>query len=464
MDLNNKTDMQVASLEYTGTRVIVRENEEALIGAVLRGGTPVYERVKDIIKPEMFGNLSYGLVWNAIEKLNEQGMTIDTITIGDEIERANKLNEVGTGARQGRAVLTDLRQTGDPRGVESYAENVQDYYVKKMLEDWGKKIVVWSANGRRAKDIIRDVNKGFGQIVVYSSEAVEHVWDMKQAVSVAYDETGAASEGKLKIVKTGLMDLDRILNGGLYKTNLYVGAARPGQGKTGLMVTIALHNARREGKRVLIFSLEMSAVQLTHRFLSQITGIPVDCLISGRLKENEWPIYTNAVEELSTLPITVIDMAAMKIGNVRQLARQEMVKNPYDLLCFDYIQLGEPDSKGERRQVDVGQVSRGLKAIAKEMDVPVFAAAQLNRAMEQRADKRPVLSDLREAGDIENDADAVIFIYRPDQYEKDSDKQNAAELIVAKHRNGAVGTVDSIFRAPMTKFENAFSERFAPNE
>lgn len=454
----------VDSMEYTGTRVIVRENEEAIIGAVLRGGLPVYERVREILKPEMFGNFSYGEVWSAVEKLHEQGMGIDTITVGDELERVLKLQDVSNGHRVGRALLSDLRQTGDPRNAEAYAENVQDYHFKKLLEEYGKKMVVWSANGRRSGDIIKDMDKLMGDIVLYSGKATEHVWSMKQAVSVAYDETTEAADGKVKSVKTGLVDLDKMLNGGLRKGQLIIGGARPGQGKTGLLVTVALNAARREKRRSLIFSLEMTSVELTHRFISQMTEIPVDRLISGRLMENEWPIYTNAIEELADLPITIIDLPAMRIGNVRQMARREMAKNQFDVIFFDYIQLGEPDKDSNSRQVDVGKVSRGLKALAKELDVPIFGLAQLSRELEKRGDKRPMLSDLREAGDLEQDADVVIFIYRIDQYEKDTDKHNLAELIVAKHRNGQVGTVETFFRPTMTKFENAASQYFKPNE
>jgi len=463
MDLNNAMDMQVASLEYTGVRVVVRENEEALIGSVLRGGLPVFERVREIVKPEMFGNFSYGHVWSAIEKLHENGMTIDTITVGDELERSMKLSDVSNGHRSGRGLLTDLRQTGDPRGAESYAENVQDYFFKKKLEEYGKRMVVWSANGRRSADIIKDIDKLLSDIVLYSGKAVDHVWDIKDAVSIAYDETGEAAEGKVKTVQTGIMELDTILNGGMRKGQLIIEAARPGQGKTGLLVTITL-NAARKDKRSLIFSLEMTATELAHRYLSQLSEIPVDRLMSGKLTELEWPKYTNAVEELASLPITIIDLPAMRIGNVRQMARREMSKNKFDLICFDYIQLGEPDKNSERRQIDVGQVSRGLKALAKELDVPVLGAAQLSRALEQRADKRPMLSDLREAGDLEQDADVVIFIYRPDQYQPDTDKINTAELIIAKQRNGRVGSVDTIFRPTFTRFEDATSKVFRPND
>lgn len=457
-------EQQVNSIEYEGKRVVVRDNEDALVGSILKGGLPVFQRVKDIVQPVMFGNVSYGEIWNTFEKLFENGLGIDTITVGDELERVYKLDVVSNGARSGRGLLSDLRMLGDVRNVESYAENVQDYYVKKQLEEYGKKMIVWSANGRRSYDIMQDVNKLLGDIVLHSSKAQNHIMDLGEMVSKSYDETTEASEGKLKTVKTGLFDLDVLLNGGLRKGNLILEAARPGQGKTGLMITVIL-NVIKNGGRVLMFSLEMTSVEVAHRLLSQESEIPLDRIISGKLREDEWSIYTHAVERLASLKekLTVIDLGGVRIGNARQLARREMAKSPLDLICFDYVQLGEPDKKNERRQLDVGEVSRGLKSLAKELDLPVLAAAQLSRALETRTDKRPVLSDLREAGDLENDSDIVIFIYRADQYEKDSDKHNIAELIVAKHRNGRIGSIETLFRPMLTKFETVSTKMFSPN-
>lgn len=458
-------ERQVGQLEFAGKRVIVRDNEEAVIGSVLRGGLPVFQRVREIIKPEMFGNFSYGHIWNAVEKLFERGLSIDTITVGDELEREYKLDSVSNGVRTGRGLLSDLRDMGDPRNAESYAENIQDYHVKRMLEEYGKKMVVWSANGRRSIDIMQDVNKLLGEIVIYSGKANDHVYDIAQAVSMAYDDTDAASRGLVRRIETGYPDLDAILNGGFIGGDFAILAARPGQGKTALLISKAL-NMMRAGRAVLMFSMEMSAKQIANRLLAQMSGIDAGRIQAGKLKENEWSVYVNAVDELSSMRdlLTVIDLPAVRIGNIRQLTRREMAKKTYHIIMVDYIQLANSDDKKERRQLEVGEVSRGLKALAREMDVPVLAAAQLSRELEKRADKRPMLSDLREAGDLEQDSDIVMFIYRPDQYEKDSDKQNTAELITAKNRNGAVGSIPLIFRPALTRFESAAQKTFRPNE
>jgi replicative DNA helicase len=444
-------------------RLVVLENEEALIGAVLRSGASIFERVKEIVKPEMFGNFSYGYIWSAIERLYEDGLGIDTITVGDELERSGKIADVSKGLRAGRAVLNDLRAIGDPRNVEAYAENVQDYFVKKQLLEFAPKIALWAANGRRAAAIVKDVDTYFNRIVLYSSKSIDHINDMAESAGAAYDEVAAESRGETSAVATGLIDLDIILNRGLRKKDLIIIAARPGQGKTGFLGTCAL-NMATHGKRVLIFSIEMANTSITKRLLSQLSEIPVDDIIAGNLADDEWPRFTHAVEVLSQLPITIVDVSAITIGQIRQMARRLMLKKGYDIIMVDYIQLANPDKKNERRQIDVGEVSRGLKSLAKELDVPVFAAAQLSRAADKRSESRPLLSDLREAGDLEQDSDIVMFIYRPNQYDKDIAKQNSIEMIVAKHRNGKTGSVDLIWRGAFTKFENAVQKHFRPNE
>lgn len=425
------------------------ENEEAVIGAVMRGGLPVYNRVKEILKPEMFGWQSFGAIWEAIGKLEERGMGIDTITVGDELERLDRMKDIVYGQWSGRMLLADLRAKGDPRHIETYAENVQDYHVKKYLAEFAVKINYWSRNGRRAPDIVQDVVTEMGKIVLYSSRANEHTFDAAQSASAAYDETDKASRGLIVRVPTGIMDLDKKLSGGFEGTDLVLVAARPGQGKTALLITFIL-NMMREGKPVLLFSLEMNHKQIAQRLISQITGIDLQRLRAGKLREDEWTKHAAAVDELANMRdmLTTIDMPSMRIGNIRQMVRREMSIKKYAIIMVDYIQLAEADEKEERRQVEVGRISKGLKNIAKELDVPVLAAAQLNRASEQRADKRPILADLREAGDLEQDSDIVIMIHR----QEDSCD---AELLIRKYRNGPVGTVSTFYDSAITRFKNS---------
>lgn len=209
----------------------------------------------------------------------------------------------------------------------------------------------------------------------------------------------------------------------------------------------------------------MANEQIAMRLIARQSGVSYGRQLRGRLKDEDWPVYTNAIEQLENLPIFLNDMLALSIRQTRQILRTlEARHGKMDMVIWDYLQLGTADGKADTREQEVSQISRGLKMVCKEFGVPVLACAQLSRAVEQRSDKRPVLSDLRESGSIEQDADTVMFIYRPDQYEKDTSKQNVAEIIIAKHRNGPVGSIDLIFRPAQTKFENAMTRNFAPNE
>lgn len=439
---------------------VVKDNEAGLIGAVLRGGSKTFDSVSDIVKSDNFRTTAHADIWSAFSRLHERGLGIDVITVGDELERYN--SKVGDGAREGRAFLSFLRSEGVPDNARSYAENVQDYSVKRNLEEIASRMAYYAKNGRRSADIILDVEKLFSEITLYSGKSAQHTVSFSQAVSEAYDRTDLAASGNVVGCETGFVDLDNIL-GAMYGGNLYVVGARPGQGKTSFLLSIAKHAAEK-GKRVVIFSIEMMRYQVAQRIISMISGIPVDRIIKGKMLENEWALYTHAVEQAEHLPITINDMGAINIAEIRQEVRKQSALGKIDLIIVDYVQIAKPSESKERRDLDIGDITMGLKALAKEIDAPVLTASQLSRDLEKRGEKRPMLADLRESGSLENDSDVVMFIYRPDQYEKDTAKQNIAEIIVAKHRNGAVGSVDLVYRPQFTKFENAATKMFSPNQ
>lgn len=432
-------------------------SEEALLGACMRDGSK-YAQARELVTADQFENHAYGFAWQAMEHLHEQGMGIDTVTLGDELERMGKMSDFSHGQWSGRALLSSLRENGDPRNVITYAELVQDMAVKRGMDLFFTKCVGWSKNGRRAKAIMSDVTTELSKITLYSSQD-EYTVPIGTAVSEAYDLTDAASNNLVVGVPTGFMDLDRIL-GSLYAGNVYLIAARTGQGKTGMLLSIA-RNAAKIGKRVAIFSLEMSRSQVAQRLISMESQVALDKITRGRMEDSEWPMYTHGVEVVAGLPIVINDLSSININEIRQTARKIKADGGLDLVLVDYVQLADSGKKkNERRELDVSEVSRGLKYLARELDVPVLAAAQLSRAVEQRAEKRPILSDLRESGSLEQDAYSVMFIYRPDQYEKDTAKQNTAEIIVAKHRNGPVGSCELIFRPTFARFEDAASKTF----
>ncbi len=441
-----------------------RENEVGLLGAVMRDGS-IYEQAREIVRADNFGWQPYGWVWKAFEELHSNGMKIDTITVGDELDRMGKINEFSLDGItspvifNGRAALSKIREIGNPKNFLSYAENVMDYSGKRQILQFLNKGAEWAMNGRRARDIIADMNTEFSKVAIYGAED-EFTVPISTAASEAYDWTNRASQGGVVGVPTGLIDLDRIL-GSLIEGNVYIVAGRPGQGKTGLLLTIAKHAAQRNKKRVGIFSLEMSRQQVAQRLIAQESEVDLQRIIQGKLLETEWPLYTHGVEIISELPIVINDLSSININQIRQTARKIKANGGLDLIIVDYIQLAGGDGgKYQNRELEVSSVSRGLKYLARELNVPILAAAQLSRAVEQRSVKTPIMSDLRESGSLENDAYAIIFIHAPEI----EDKQNIIQLIVAKHRNGSTGMAELVLRKSIVKFENATLMTFSPND
>lgn len=432
--------------------------EMGLLGAVFRN-PDIYAHLRGMIAVADFGWHAYGWVWNTFEQLYTQGLRIDVITVGDELNQGKKLDDFvldgSTGVTfRGRAALGKIRELGEPSSAESYAAQILDHAAKRKIIELMSKGATWSLNGRYADDIKNDLAKQLEEIPTWNGKAAKHTQTLAEALSDAYTNIERASRGEALCVPTELIDLDKLLSGGLYAPRLYYIGGRPGQGKSAFLATVA-KNAGGMKKRVALFSLEMANCEVAMRLLAMETGIPVDRQQSGKLHEDEWPVYTHGIETLADhecYPIVLNDLPAISPSRMRQELRRI---GQVDLVIVDYVQLADSDNKQDNRYQEVDAVSRGLKAIAKEFSVPVLAAVQLGRGVEQRASKRPVLSDMRESGGLEQDADVVMFIYRPDQYEKNTTKQNVVEIIVAKQRNGPVGSIELIYRSALTKFENA---------
>ena len=433
--------------------------EAAQIGAVLKN-PKVFIVASDIISTGDFYFNHHQWVWNIFTRLQSEGMGIDIITVGDELERVGRLQEFQSPTKQfsGRAALSWMRENSDPRNSETYAAEILDYSAKRQIEQIFIQGVNWSQNGRRAPEILADVMRKISDIRIHEQQVNNHTSTLACAISEAYDHTDAAANGKIKTVPTGFPDLDYLLGGGLMTPDFMVVAGRPGAGKTALMVSIAKRIAEA-GRKAVIFSLEMTNKQIAMRLISMESGISFGSQKSGRLKDNEWAVYTNAVEKLSDKDygITLNDLPAITISQMRRELRRMSLENKPYIVIIDYIQLQGADGDFERRDLQIGEITRGIKSLAKEFDCPFIAGAQMSRAVEQRANNRPILSDLRESGSIENDSDIVAFIHRPDK------AKNEAELIIEKNRNGMVGTVDLIYQGGRTKFESATSKTFKPN-
>jgi len=340
--------------------------------------------------------------------------------------------------------------------AEAYAQMVEQFSIRRRMLSSANQLAQLAYDQAQPVETVLD--QAEKSIFGLSERRIKHdVLPIKNVLSSFYDKVEELSkqEGDIFGVPTGLIDLDRLL-GGLQKSDLLIIAGRPGSGKTGFLLSVAKNAAQKHKKHVAVFSLEMSNEQLIQRLLAQETGINTQHLRTGKLDDDEMDKFIKAIGSLEETIIFLDDTPAITPLQLRTKCRRLHLEHRLDLVIIDYIQLMSSDTRTENRVQEVSYISRYLKVLARELNVPVLAAAQLSRAVEQRTDKRPVLSDLRESGSLEQDSDVVMFIHRPDALDKDESKQNAAEIIVAKHRNGPTHSgIDLVFRSNLTRFENA---------
>ncbi len=436
-----------------------REAEEAVVGAVFIN-PEVYYDVTQFLSADDFYIHRHKWIWESFTSLHEQRIPIDLLTVSNELDKRGQLGELG-----GPAYLTALvNQVPSSLNAESYGHIVEGHSIRRKMIDAANKIASIAYNEKtNVDDVMDEAEKAVFNV---SERRLKHdLQPISNVLSEYYDriDTLAKRPDEIVGVPTGFIDLDKMLTG-LQPSDLLIIAGRPGQGKTGFLLSIAKNAGLTHKKHVAIFSLEMSNEQVVQRLIAQETGIDSQRLRTGKLQENEWPLFTHSIEVFGDTHIYLDDTPAITPLQLRTKCRRLHLEFGLDLIIIDYLQLMGGDTRTDNRVQEVSYISRNLKVLARELNVPVLAAAQLSRAVEQRSDKRPVLSDLRESGSLEQDADIVMFIYRPDQYEKDTVKQNVAEIIVAKHRNGPVGSVELVFRGALAKFENAATRVFKPNE
>ncbi len=435
-----------------------REAEEAVVGAVLIN-PEVYYDIAQFLTADDFYIHRNKWIWESFGRLHEQRIPVDMLTLSEELERAGQLAEIG-----GSAYLTSMiNQVPTSLNAEAYGRIVEENSIRRKMINAANQIASLAYKGDKIEFVMGEAEKAVFNV---SEKRVRNdLQPIRSVLSSYYDRVDDLSKrpGDFHGVPTGFIDLDRML-GGLQPSDLLIIAGRPGQGKTGFLLSIAKNAALTHKKHVAIFSLEMSNEQVVQRLIAQETGIDSQRLRTGKLLENEWPLFTHAIEVFSDTHIYLDDTPAITPLQLRTKCRRLHMEFGIDLIIVDYLQLMGGDTRNDNRVQEVSHISRSLKVLARELNVPVLTAAQLSRAVEQRTDKRPVLSDLRESGSLEQDADIVMFIYRPDQYEKDSDKANVAQILVSKHRNGPVGDVELIFRGALAKFENAATKVFRPNE
>jgi replicative DNA helicase len=426
------------------------EAEEAVLGAILIDPDAII-RVATFLRPEDFYREKNGWIYDTALALHDKREPIDFLTVCDELERRGQLDQVG-----GAAFITTLINAV-PTSIhaEHYARIVERTATRRRLIDAAGQIAALAY--QEAEDVGEVVDRAEQVLFGVSERRISReLVPIKQILSEYYDriEYLTRHRGELIGIPTGFTDMDRLL-GGMQRSDLIILAARPSVGKTSLALTIAHHAVKRFRQRVALFSLEMANEQVVQRLISAETGINAQRLRRGEIEEDEWRRFMKATGDLSDTYFYIDDTPGISALELRTKARRLHAELGIDLIVIDYLQLMRGDYRAENRVQEISSISRALKALARELNVPVLALSQLSRGVESRADKKPILSDLRESGALEQDADVVIFIYREDMYNENTERKNLADIMVAKHRNGPTGTVVLYFRKELAQFLEA---------
>ena len=475
------------------------EAEQALIGALLANNR-AYEKISDFLRPEHFSDPIHARVYEVMTGLIVRGHVADVITLKNYFEQEGTLNEVG-----GIAYLVKLSESSSPlTNIEYYARFIYDKYLRRELISTGYDIASEAMSESLDESTAQQIENAEKRLfnLAMHGDGQKGFQDFGTTLRATLEqiEKSYQKEGRISGLPTGLDELD-LRTGGLNDSDLIILAGRPAMGKSALAMNIAYNVAEYMSKNteidphdkgVAIFSLEMSAEQLAARILSSITETPGNKLRNGNLEMEEFQRIIGAVNEYQKLPLYIDDTPGININTIRTRARRLKRTNGLGLIIIDYIQLisGSSDKKSEGNRVqEVSEISRGLKILAKELGVPVIALSQLNRGLEQRDDKRPLMSDLRESGSIEQDADIVMFVFRENYYihnaepkqnmgetdehfvkrteewqKKDRETEHLGEVIIGKHRHGSTGTVKLFWDAAYARFSNLAPEDHLPEQ
>ncbi len=445
-------DRQIAQLRVPPHSI---EAESSVLGGLLLDNG-AWDRVADLVNDSDFYRYEHRLVFSAVAALVNASKPADVVTVFEHLQNQGKADEAG-----GLAYLNSLAQyVPSAANIRRYAEIVRERAILRKLVAVSDEIATaaFSPQGRPVAKILDEAEQKIFKIGEEGSRMKEGFQSMDKLVVDLLDRVQEMADNPNDVtgVPTGFIDLDRMTSG-LQAGDLVVLAARPSMGKTAFAINIAEHVALNEGLPVAVFSMEMGAAQLAVRVVGSIGRINQGHLRTGKLTDDEWPRLTEAIEKLRNVSLFIDETPGLTPGelraNARRLARQ---CGKLGLIVVDYLQLmsGSNADSSDNRATELGEISRGLKMLAKELQCPVIALSQLNRSVEQRTDKRPMMSDLRESGAIEQDADIIMFIYRDEYYNRETCKEpGVAEIIIGKQRNGPTGTVKLAFLNMLTRFE-----------
>ncbi len=431
------------------------EAEQSVIGSMLMDKDAIPAAV-DILNKEDFYSTQYGIMFECMVELFNEAKPIDLITVQNRLKEKDVPPEIASL----EAVKDIISAVPTSTNVKSYANIVHEKAVMRRLIRTSEDIANNCYSGKQPLDeILEDTEKNIFNVIQQKSRT--ELTPIGVVAETVLNKIEKASKTKEKItgIPTGFSDLDYMTTG-FQPSDLVLVAARPSMGKTALVLNIVRHVAMKKKRPCMIFSLEMSKEQLVNRMLSMESDINSQKLRTGELGDADWEQLVQAVMEVSNAPLTIDDTPGITVTELRSKCRKVKLEKGLDLIVIDYLQLMSSSNKrSENRQQEVSEISRNLKALAREMECPVIALSQLSRAPDQRPDHRPQLSDLRESGSIEQDADVVMFIYRDERYNPDTEHPGEAELIVAKQRNGPTGTVNLVWKEDTTKFVSMAKNR-----
>jgi len=427
--------------------------EQSLLGGLMLDNNS-WDKIADQVGEPDFYRKEHRQIFHALAQLAEDNQPFDVVTLAESLERSGDLDDAG-----GLPYLGTIAQdTPSAANILAYAKIVRENAVKRRLISVGTEIAdsAFQPEGRNSAELLDDAERKVFEIADQMSKAGGGFQPIKSLLGLAVNriETLFERDEPITGLATGFTDFD-MMTSGLQHSDLIIVAGRPSMGKTTYAVNMAEHVAIKTKRPVAIFSMEMPGDSLAMRMMSSLGRIDQHRVRTGKLQDDEWPRLTSAVSILAEAPLFIDDTPALSPTELRARARRlKREQGDLGMIVIDYLQLMQAPGVGENRATEISAISRSLKSLAKELDVPVVALSQLNRSLEQRPNKRPVMSDLRESGAIEQDADLIVFIYRDEVYNEDTPEKGVAEIIIAKQRNGPIGTTKLTFLGQYTKFEN----------